>query len=164
MSQKKLLVEHGAIEVLAGMLKPENNIKERDLMLVLDSLEGILSIYGCAGSMNPYAEQFEELEGLDHLERIQADENLSEEAYDGIVNLFKKYYGADDEIVYEGAEGELLKDAITAKIDTNTNQFAFGIGGSNTSNNSNRNNMENMNRNNPFGGYSNVNNQQIYQF
>ena len=136
-------MEHGAIEVLAGMLKPEHNIKINDLQIVLEGIEGILSIYGTAGSVNPYAEQFEELEGLDNLERIQADENLSEEVYDSIIKLMRRYYGTEDEIIYnDAAEGELLN----AKMDHKNGHFVFGIG-------SNINNMNNNNNKN-FGGNS----------
>mmetsp|Transcript_46770 Transcript_46770/g.41841 ORF Transcript_46770/g.41841 Transcript_46770/m.41841 type:complete len:633 (+) Transcript_46770:210-2108(+) len=160
--QKKSLVEHGAIEVLAGMLKPQHNIKESALVLVIEGLEGILGIYGKAGSMNPYADMFEELEGLDHLERIQADENLSEDAYNAIIMLMRKYYDTDDIIYNNGEEGGEL---LTAKIDTNTNQFAFGVGGINNTKNNNTSNNNFGNRNNPFGCSNNMNNnRQIYQF
>eukprot|EP00486_Rosalina_sp_Unknown_P009755 CAMPEP_0201594378 /NCGR_PEP_ID=MMETSP0190_2-20130828/191711_1 /ASSEMBLY_ACC=CAM_ASM_000263 /TAXON_ID=37353 /ORGANISM="Rosalina sp." /LENGTH=158 /DNA_ID=CAMNT_0048053961 /DNA_START=1465 /DNA_END=1941 /DNA_ORIENTATION=+ len=152
-SQKKVLVEHGAIEVLAGMLKPEHNIRLSDLQVILEGIDHILQVYGGAGSTNPYADMFEELGGLDDLERIQADENLSEDVYDAIVNLMKRYYGTVDEIIYnDAAEGELLN----AKIDTNTNQFAFGVG--NISNNNFRGNA-----NNPFGSNGN-NNRPTFQF
>ena len=64
-----------------------------------------------------------------NLERIRADENLSEEVYDSIDFLLQKYYGTD------AAEGELLN----AKIDQESNHFVFGGG----------------NRNNPFGSNDN---------
>ena len=87
------MAEYGAIDVLTEILYPGNSISDSDLIVILEGLDRFLSVYGGKDSHNPFAEQFEEFKGLDYLEERQCDENISEEAFDAIVDLLKKYWG-----------------------------------------------------------------------
>lgn len=122
--QKKILVEHGAIEAMCKMLNPLNSISNDMIRVILEGLEEILSIYG--PGYNPLADKVEECHGLDYLEERQCDNNIDEEVYMLIVNMLKKYWGDDENQFGDNMENDLLTDKLTANIDQNTNQFMFG--------------------------------------
>jgi len=130
-AQKKQLADAGAIPALCAILSPENELTEEQLVIMVEGLDGILSVYG-PGSYNPYMDQVEESNGLDYLEERQADTNLGETSYQAIVDLVKKYWGDKDNFVDDdawqdaGEEQHVLKDKLVAKVDENTNQFTFG--------------------------------------
>jgi len=127
--QKKQLADAGAITALCTILNPANDLNEEQLVIMVEGLDGFLSVYG-QGSYNPYMDQVEESNGLDFLEDRQADPNLGEASYQAIVDLVQKYWGDKDNLVEEAWQGEehVLKDKLVAKVDENTNQFAFGGG------------------------------------
>jgi len=127
-AQKKQLADAGAISALCAILNPENDLNEDQLVIFVEGLDGLLSVYG-PGSYNPYRDQVEESNGLDYLEERQADSNLGETSYQAIVDLVKKYWNDEDDLVAADAwqgEEHVLKDKLVAKIDESTNQFTFG--------------------------------------
>jgi len=127
--QKKQLADAGAITALCTILNPANDLNEEQLVIMVEGLDGFLSVYG-QGSYNPYMDQVEESNGLDYLEDRQADPKLGEASYQAIVDLVQKYWGDKDNLVEDAWQGEehVLKDKLVAKVDENTNQFAFGSG------------------------------------
>lgn len=127
-AQKKQLADAGAIAALCAILNPVNDLTEDQLVIMVEGLDGFLSVYG-HGSYNPYMDEVEESKGLDYLEDRQADPNLGEGSYHAIVELIAKYWGTEkDQFVDDAWKGEerVLKDKLVAKVDANTNQFAFG--------------------------------------
>jgi len=127
-SQIKRLAEFGSIEALCGMLKPSNEITDRFVRIIVEALDAFLRVHGTSG-FNPYLNVVEECGGLDFLEDRQADCSLSEDTYDGIVNLMKKYWN-EDVFGNGGAEEFALRDQqrLTAVVDDATNTFKFGCG------------------------------------
>eukprot|EP01084_Bolivina_argentea_P237497 399132_1 len=130
-SQRKVLVEAGAIESLCYLLnKPQFVHKEENITMILEALESFLGLYEKM-TYNPYAIQVEECHGLDALERINADETISEELYEKITQIIKRYW--DTEICHDNNNNNnkrnqyVLEDKLNANIDTNTNQFTFGF-------------------------------------
>merc|ERR1712130_1043310 len=100
--QKKKLAEHGAIE----------------------ALEGFLSVYAENTDYNPFADRIEECQGLDYIEERLGDENMSTQAYQGLVDLMSKYWNLDHDAgeVVNKTDDQLL----SAGIDAKTQQFKFG--------------------------------------
>merc|ERR1712129_270829 len=130
--QKKQLADAGAITALCSILNPENELNEEQLTIMVEGLDGFLSVYG-TGSYNPYMDQVEESNGLDYLEDRQADQDLGEASYQAIVDFLTKYWGDKDLQVENEWQGEehVLKDKLVAKVDETTNQFALGSSASN---------------------------------
>jgi len=127
-TQKAKLVEYGALKVLCGLLNPEHGMPDKAIQIILEALDAFLSSYRQCG-INPVADQIEEHQGLDYLEQLQSNENLSDEAYQCIVNVVKKYWpeeGEPDALSTGQGEFDVLKDPLAAKIDANTNMFTFG--------------------------------------
>jgi len=122
--QKKKLAEHGAIEALCKMLKPTNNIREEHIMIIIEALEGFLSVYAENTDYNPFADRIEECQGLDYIEERLGDENMSTQAYQGLVDLMSKYWNLDHDAgeVVNKTDDQLL----SAGIDAKTQQFKFG--------------------------------------
>ena len=85
------MAEYGAIKVLTGMLNPMSGISEENLIMILEGLDGLLSVYGGRGSDNPFAEEFKQFDGWDYLEERQCDQHLCEDAYDTITNFIEKF-------------------------------------------------------------------------
>jgi len=124
-SQIKKLAEFGAIEALCKMLNPAYEITDQHVMIIVEALDAILKVYG-TGGYNPYMDQVEECRGLDFLEDRQSDPNLTQETYEGILNLLKKYWSGEDEFGDHNKEEPALKDRLEAEVDTKTNTFKFG--------------------------------------
>jgi len=155
-SQIKKLAEFGAIEALCKLLNPVYELHDKHLQIIVEALDAFLKVYGTDG-YNPFADRVEENQGLDYLEDRQADNKISEESYNSIVELMTKFWGKDE--IEAGGDTEFaLKDQLAAVVDTQTNTFKFGCGG----------NRENMSI---LGNSSNTNYQTnregaaaIYQF
>ena len=106
-SQKKILIEYGAIKVLTGMLNPNNIIPENHLIVILEGLKGF---HGEQDSYNLFFEQFEELGGCQCLEHRQRDQNLSENTFNAIINFMKMYRKKSDTFEENDCDDCLLKD------------------------------------------------------
>jgi len=124
-SQIKKLADFGAIEALCKMLNPAYSITDQHVMIIVEALDAILKVYG-TGGYNPYMDAVEECRGLDFLEDRQSDNRLTQETYEGILNLLKKYWSGDDEFGDHNKEELALKDQIEAEVDASTNTFKFG--------------------------------------
>jgi len=126
-TQIKKLADYGAIEALCKLLSPAYDLPEKHIEIIVEALDAFMKIYGTDG-YNPYADRVEENMGLDYLEDRQADERISEDVYNAIVVLMKKYWGNDD---FEAGNVEefALSDQLAAEVDTTTNTFKFGCGG-----------------------------------
>ena len=137
-SQKKKLVEFGAIEALVGLLK-NKHLNERAMQVILEGLEAFLSIYGERNddrSFNPYADRVEECGGLDVLEDKMSDHNLSEAVYCLLANILQKYWICEENTDGLCADNK-VQQYLKAAVDTNTNQFKFGCGSAAQATNSN---------------------------
>jgi len=126
-TQIKRLADFGAIESLCKLLNPVYELHDKHVQIIVEALDAFLKIYGTDG-YNPYADRVEENQGIDYLEDRQADNKISEETYNCIIELMKKYWGGD-EIEVGVAEEFALKDQLAAVVDTQTNTFKFGCGG-----------------------------------
>ena len=105
---------------------------------------------------NKWADEMEELGGLDCLEEIQSDETTSDEVFEKAQEIVKKYWPNDD--IIDGA-GDDSKggtyDANYFKPKQVNNMFVFGFGNGNGNNNNGNNGNNGGNR---FGSNVNGNN------
>jgi len=118
--QIRHLVAVNAIPALCDLLGCNDN---KIIMVALEGLENILKV-GEADKVrtegrNLFAQKVEECGGLDSLENLQAVETVSDDIYERLIIIVRKYFG-----------GEQGDDAYVAEpnMDTKTNTFQFDGG------------------------------------
>ena len=81
-TQKKRLVEEGAIEALCSILNPQNELASNFLFAVVEGLDNFLKVYGdYSCSVNPHRVLVEVNDGLDYLKERIRDPTLSDNSF-----------------------------------------------------------------------------------
>mmetsp|Transcript_55329 Transcript_55329/g.91892 ORF Transcript_55329/g.91892 Transcript_55329/m.91892 type:complete len:601 (-) Transcript_55329:450-2252(-) len=124
----RYLVEQGAIQSMCNYFTKrfyhQSYSKSTDKLMFI-SLECVQNILSADDpQLHRYAVQFETYGGVDFLEWVQAENNVSEGVYNKCVEIMKKHFGADDD------SDALLAHPNDVDISCGTNgqQFGFGLG------------------------------------
>jgi len=135
------LVNYEVIESLVSMLTIHDN--ETLLCVILEGLRRIFESHSKIDfDNNPFIKKFEELGGLDAVEKIEMNDKLSEDTYQKAVTFIKKYWNEDDAIGDNNDKQYFSSDFIEPKTDNTTNQFSFGLGNTDNKNNNNQMNKK----------------------
>jgi hypothetical protein len=153
--QKTTLVDAGVLRALTSLL--QLNDQETVLLMAMEGISSILEAHENS-SHNPWADLFEDLHGLNFLEDIQGNTQLSEKCYHLAVKIVERFFEVDNSynVDYDSAQ-KFLSETIQPTVDARSNQFTFGIASNNTSNNNNTNSNTNTNTNNSHNNPSSNN-------
>ena len=142
------LVEQGLIKGLCKYFKNRysqqqyHNGLDKLLMVALECIDGILQ-YDIG---HKFGTEFEEYGGIDFLEYLQSDDNISQAVYDRAQNIIKQYFGGDDDdqlFNIGNDNNNNINNTVNIDCNVNGNQFGFGINTNNNNNNTTNNNTSN---------------------
>merc|ERR1712113_1313971 len=116
------------MEAICHFVKSHEGIEHENVITIaLESIENILIVgaeHLCQGERNPFADEFEEYGGLDWLEEMQSNDNISEEVYAKCVHIVTTYF----ELEGEEMSGGVLDYGLDAIENGKEEDGRFGFG------------------------------------